>query len=133
MKGSSKPDLALLLAPKGSVCAGTFTKSLVRAACIDLCIERLKSKMGKVRAVLINSGQANACTGERGIQDSLTATKSIADLLGLHVQEVLICSTGVIGTPIPIDKLLAGLPILIESLSDEGGEKAAQAIMTEYF
>ncbi|MFL0758784.1 MAG: bifunctional ornithine acetyltransferase/N-acetylglutamate synthase, partial [Prochlorococcus sp.] len=62
LKESGKPDLALLLAPEGAVCAGTFTTSLVRAACVDLCADRLKAAGGIARAVLTNSGQANACT-----------------------------------------------------------------------
>ena len=83
LKASGKPDLALLLAPEGAICAGTFTRSLVRAACVDLCIERLKESGGNVRAVLINSGQANACTGERGLKDSVIATNAIAKQLAI--------------------------------------------------
>ena len=92
LKPSGKPDLALLVAPEGAVCAGTFTKSLVRASCIDICIDRLQKNSGKARAVLINSGQANACTGERGLLDSLRATKALADRLGLLEDEILIYS-----------------------------------------
>ncbi len=130
LKDSGKPDLALLLAPEGAACAGTFTTSLVRAACVDLCVDRLKTAKGMARAVLINSGQANACTGDRGMQDSLQATQSLAELCGVSVQQVLICSTGVIGVPIAIDTLLAGLPHLVEALSHQGGAEAAQAILT---
>ncbi|MFL0764118.1 MAG: bifunctional ornithine acetyltransferase/N-acetylglutamate synthase, partial [Prochlorococcus sp.] len=113
LKESGKPDLALLLAPEGAVCAGTFTTSLVRAACVDLCADRLKAAGGIARAVLTNSGQANACTGDRGMQDSLQATQRLAEQLGLPVEQVLICSTGVIGVPIPMDTLLAGLNPLV--------------------
>ena len=74
LKPSGNPDLSLLLAPAGAVCAGSFTLNRVRAACVDLCAERLQSSGGRARAVLTNSGQANACTGERGLADSLTAT-----------------------------------------------------------
>lgn len=130
LKDSGKPDLALLLAPEGAVCAGTFTTSLVRAACVDLCVDRLKTAKGMARAVLINSGQANACTGDRGMQDSLQATQSLAELFGVPVDQVLICSTGVIGVPIAIDTLLAGLPHLAEALSHQGGADAATAILT---
>ena len=118
LKSSGKLDLALLLAPEGAVCAGTFTQSLVRAACVDLCIDRLKANAGSARAVLINSGQANACTGELGFKDSVCATNSLAQKLGLMVDEVLICSTGVIGEAIPLKKLISGLDLLIEELSD---------------
>ena len=130
LKASGKPDLSLLLAPEGAVCAGTFTTSLVRAACVDLCAERLQASGGRARAVLTNSGQANACTGDRGLIDSLRATQAMADRLGLAAEEVLICSTGVIGVPIPMDTLLAGMDPLAEALSSEGGAAAATAILT---
>ena len=130
LKASGKPDLSLLLAPPGAVCAGTFTTSVVRAACVDLCAERLATSGGRARAVLANSGQANACTGERGLIDSLGATGALAQRLGLAAEEVLICSTGVIGVPIPMDILLAGLDPLVAALSSEGGDAAARAILT---
>ncbi len=130
LKPSGNPDLSLLLAPEGAVCAGTFTLSRVRAACVDLCAERLAATGGHARAVLTNSGQANACTGERGLSDSLAATAALARRLELGEQEVLICSTGVIGVPIPIDILEAGLDPLVAALSSEGGAVAAQAILT---
>lgn len=130
LKASGKPDLSLLLAPPGAVCAGTFTTSVVRAACVDLCAERLAASGGRARAVLTNSGQANACTGERGLIDSLGATGALAQRLGLAAEEVLICSTGVIGVPIPMEILLAGLESLVVALSPEGGDAAARAILT---
>lgn len=130
LKPSGNPDLCLLLAPPGAVCAGSFTTSRVRAACVDLCAERLAAGAGRARAVLTNSGQANACTGERGLADSLTATAALAERLGLEAGEVLICSTGVIGVPIPMDTLLAGLDPLVAALSEEGGPAAARAILT---
>jgi glutamate N-acetyltransferase/amino-acid N-acetyltransferase len=130
LKQSGNPDLALLLAPEGGVCAGTFTTSVVRAACVDLCDQRLKASGGVARAVMINSGQANACTGDRGLIDSLRATEALADRLGLDSDQVLICSTGVIGVPIPMEVLLAGLDPLVEALSADGGPAAAGAILT---
>ncbi|MCP9839180.1 bifunctional glutamate N-acetyltransferase/amino-acid acetyltransferase ArgJ [Synechococcus sp. J7-Johnson] len=130
LKASGKPDLSLLLAPAGAVCAGSFTTNRVRAACVDLCAERLAASGGLARAVLTNSGQANACTGDLGLIDSLRATQATADLLGLAAEEVLICSTGVIGVPIPMEILLAGLDPLVEALSPEGGAAAATAILT---
>ena len=130
LKPSGNPDLSLLLAPEGAVCAGTFTTSLVRAACVDLCAKRLQASGGRARAVLSNSGQANACTGERGLADSLIATAAAAERLGLAPEQVLICSTGVIGVPIPMDPLVAGLDPLVAALSPEGGAAAARAILT---
>jgi len=130
LKASGRPDLALLLAPPRAVCAGTFTRTVVRAACVDLCGERLQASGGLARAVLINSGQANACTGERGLTDSLTATAALAERLQLPVEDVLLCSTGVIGVPIPMQILLAGLDPLVAALNPEGGGAAARAILT---
>ena len=94
LKASGRSDLSLLVAPEGAVCAGTFTTSCVRAACVDLCADRLHAHGDQIRAVLTNSGQANACTGARGLQDSLQATQSVADRLGVDAAQVLICSTG---------------------------------------
>ena len=130
LKPSGRRDLAMLLAPASAVCAGTFTRSVVRAACVDLCRDRLSSSGGRARAVLINSGQANACTGDRGLVDSQRATQVLADHVGLDPESVLICSTGVIGVPIPMPTLLAGLGPLIDALGEDGGGAAAQAILT---
>ena len=128
LKASGNPDLSLLLAPPDAVCAGTFTTSLVRAACVDLCAQRLVASGGHARAVLTNSGQANACTGERGLADSLTATAALAAGLGLAPEQVLICSTGVIGVPIPMDTLLAGFEPLVAALAADqsAGDAAAR-------
>ena len=132
LKPSGNPDLSLLLAPAGAVCAGTFTTSLVRAACVDLCAQRLQASGGAARAVVTNSGQANACTGERGLADSLAATAALAARLGLAPDAVLICSTGVIGVPIPMDTLQAGLDPLVAALAADqaAGDAAARAILT---
>ena len=130
LKPSGSADLALLLAPPGAACAGSFTTNRVRAACVDLCAERLQISGGRGRAVLINSGQANACTGDRGLIDSVEATAAMAARLDLAAEEVLICSTGVIGVPIPMATLLAGLDPLMAALSPGGGAQAAQAILT---
>ena len=130
LKPSRKADLSLLLAPEGSVCAGTFTTSVVRAACVDLCADRLQAASGRVRAVVTNSGQANACTGNRGLVDSLRITQAVADRLGFSQDQVLICSTGVIGVPIAMDPLLAAVDPLVNALAPDGGGAAAQAILT---
>ena len=92
LKDSERPDLALLLAPEKAVCAGLFTCSAVRVSCVELCVSRLRSTSGHARAVLVNSGQANACTGSRGLIDSEVATSALASRLGLATNTVLICS-----------------------------------------
>ena len=88
LKVSQKPDLGLILAPSGALCAGTFTQSILRAECVNLCDDRLKRTNGFVRAILINSGQANACTGDLGTQHFLIATEKISELLGIKKEEL---------------------------------------------
>ena len=130
LKISNKKDLALILAPEGSIFSGMFTQSIVRASCVDICEERIKKSLGFVRAILINSGQANACTGNLGIQHFQIATAKIAELLGIKEKEVLMCSTGVIGVPIKIDHLVKNLPNLVSDLKDNNFQNAAEAILT---
>ena len=130
LKDSSRKDLALILAPKDSICSGFFTQSIVRASCINICEERINNSSGLVRAILINSGQANACTGELGMKDSLLATKELARLLGIKEDQVLICSTGVIGVPIPISNLMKHLPALVDKLNENNFYDASEAILT---
>ena len=130
LKDSAKKDLALILAPENSIFSGVFTQSIVRAACVDICKERLNERSGLIRAILINSGHANACTGDRGMNDSLIATKELSKLLGINENQILICSTGVIGIPIPIEKLLKGLPKLVDELDEKNLSYASEAILT---
>ncbi len=130
LKPSVKKDLALLYAPDGACCSGTFTQSIARAYCVDLCIDRIKATEGKIRAVVINSGQANACTGTRGKIDSEIITHELAKRLGLSDEEVLICSTGVIGEPIPVEKVKSHLDCLVKSLDKKAYLDAANAILT---
>ena len=130
LKDSKKKDLALILAPEGTICSGMFTQSAVRASCIDISEERIKRSSGLIRAILINSGQANACTGQNGIKHSLTASSRISELLGISDNEVLICSTGVIGVPIKINNLIGNLPKLISQLKLNNFHNAAEAILT---
>lgn len=130
LKSSGKKDLALLYAPEGSFCSGTFTQSIARAYCVELCIARIKACRGRIRAVLINSGQANACTGNRGKIDSEVITQQVAKRLGLSSEEVVICSTGVIGEPIPLERVTTSLNDLVKHLSKKGYLDAANAILT---
>ena len=130
LKDSNNKDLALIVAPKGSICSAMFTQSIVRASCIDICKERIKKSSGFIRAILINSGQANACTGDVGIQHSYIVTAKIAELLGINEGEVLLCSTGVIGVPIKINNLVHNLPKLVSELKLNSLDNAAEAILT---
>ena len=130
LKDSKKKDLALILAPENSICSGLFTQSIVRASCVDICEQRIKKSSGRIRAILINSGQANACTGDVGIQHTLTATQEVSKLLGLNEEEVLMCSTGVIGIPIKLKNLIDNLPNLVKELKINNFHNAAEAILT---
>jgi len=130
LKPSGKKDLALLYAPDDACCSGTFTQSVTRAYCVDLCIDRIKASEGKIRAVVINSGHANACTGSRGKIDSEMITHELSQRLGLSNEEVIICSTGVIGEAIPVEKVNSHLDQLVNSLDKEAYLDAANAILT---
>jgi len=130
LKTSKKKDLALILAPVGSIFSGVFTQSKVRASCVEICEQRIKKRSGQVRAILINSGQANACTGNFGKQHFFNATSNVSELLGIQEDEVLMCSTGVIGVPIPINELVKNLPKLVSDLKINSFQNAAEAILT---
>jgi glutamate N-acetyltransferase/amino-acid N-acetyltransferase len=127
-KPSGLPDLGLLVGDPGTTAAGLFTTNLVSAAPVRLSRARLA--LGGPRAVLVNSGQANAATGARGDADAATATDGAAAALGLEPADVLPCSTGVIGEPLHLAQFDAALPALVDALSPEGGEDFALAIMT---
>jgi len=128
MKPSGRPDLGLLVADEVRSAAGLFTTNAFAAAPVRLSRQRVSR--AAARAVLVNSGQANAGTGLTGDTDAERSTAAAAELLGLEPDAVLACSTGVIGEPLHVDQLLAALPGLAGSLSAEGGESFAQAILT---
>ncbi len=128
LKPSGRPDLALLVADGSCSAAGLFTTNAFAAAPVRLSRARLGS--GSVRAVLVNSGQANAATGDQGDLDAVEATGVAASLLGVDPSSVLACSTGVIGEPLHLPELRAALPTLVGSLSPDGGDAFAKAIMT---
>ena len=128
LKRSGKPDLGLLFSTGRAYAAGLLTTNAFEAWPVRLCRSRLGD--GLARAVLVNSGQANAGTGPEGESDAFRATSAAAELLGLDPHEVLGCSTGVIGERIHMDPLLAALPDLVEDLSPQGGPAFARAIMT---
>lgn len=123
-------DLALLTADRPVVAAGVFTRNRVCGAPVKVSRQRVPSTA--VRAVVINSGNANACTGERGIDDARTMTSEVARELGCRPEEVLVCSTGVIGHFLPIEKITAGIPRAVAALGEtvEAFEGAARAMLT---
>ncbi len=129
IKYPNRTDLALLFSETPAIAAGVFTTNLVQAAPVRLCRERLR-RSPSAQAILINSGNANACTGPRGQADAERAARTVAQTLHVNPRQVLVCSTGTIGIPLPMDRLLPAIPRAAQTLSPNGGSAAAQAIMT---
>ncbi len=127
---AAKLDLALFAADRPSTAVGVFTTNLVCGAPVK--VSRSRVPRGTARAVIINSGNANACTGERGDDDARWMTAEVARQLGCAAEDVLVCSTGVIGRFLPREKLAAGIPNVAGRLAStaEGFRTAATAIMT---
>lgn len=125
---SEKPDVAILYSQEPASCAALFTTNKFCAAPVLLGREVLKK--GKARAVVINSGNANAATGEQGLENAKKVELLAEELLGLGEDEVFVSSTGVIGQQLPVDKVLEGVRRIVPTLSVEQGTDAAWAIMT---
>jgi glutamate N-acetyltransferase / amino-acid N-acetyltransferase len=122
------PDLALVCSSEPAVGAGMFTANRVQAA--PVLVSRAALSAAQPQAVVINSGVANAATGERGEADARATATRAAELLALEPAQVLVLSTGVIGVPLPLRKVLAGLERAVAALSPDGGDDAAGAILT---
>jgi glutamate N-acetyltransferase/amino-acid N-acetyltransferase len=129
LKKGDELDLALIAAEGPCTAAAMFTKNRVRAAPV-LYDQRIIQAGNPVQAVVINSGCANACTGEQGLRDARRMAEMTADRLGLLPDAVLVMSTGVIGQLLPMDKVAAGIELACQELSHSGGGDAARAIMT---
>ncbi|GAB4006212.1 hypothetical protein GCM10029992_56250 [Glycomyces albus] len=129
LKDSGRPDLALVVndGPE-QVAAGRFTGNRVKAAPVKWSEQVIT--YGRLKAVILNSGGANACTGPEGFQDTHATAEKTAAVLGCGAVEVAVCSTGLIGERLPMGKLLTGVDAAAEALSETGGEAAAAAIMT---
>ena len=125
---AGRTDFALLVSDRPCVASGVFTTNLAKAAPVLVSAEHLKH--GSARAVLVNAGCANAATGSQGLLDARESATATAAALGCAVTEVLVCSTGVIGVNLPMDKVRAAIPAAVSGLSREGGAPAARAIMT---
>ena len=128
-KRSGAPDFALLVSDEPANFAGVFTSCTFAAAPVRLCRERVKNG-GKLRAVAVNSGNANACTGKTGLDNSRLTCCMAAERLGISPDEVAVGSTGRIGVQMPMDTIEKGLDLAVAALSSDGGNDAAQAIMT---
>jgi glutamate N-acetyltransferase / amino-acid N-acetyltransferase len=128
IKASGKKDLALIHSPTPARSAAVFTSNQVKGAPVLVSMEHARS--GVAQAIVASAGCANVCTGERGVKDAREMTKTVADLLRIPANHVLIAATGVIGVPLPMDRVRAALPKLAKALSPQGGRAAAEAIMT---
>ena len=129
LKASGKPDLALVVneGPQRTA-AAVFTTNRVAAAPIHWSRQVLRD--GRVDAVVLNSGGANACTGPEGFQNTHATAEKVAEVLGLSATDIAVCSTGLIGEQLPMEKLLPGVGAAAAALSEDGGAAAATAIMT---
>ncbi|ABM06411.1 bifunctional glutamate N-acetyltransferase/amino-acid acetyltransferase ArgJ [Arthrobacter sp. Rue61a] len=129
IKASGKPDLALVVndGPQKSA-AAVFTSNRVAAAPVHWSRQVVSD--GRVDAVVLNSGGANACTGPQGFQNTHATAEKVAEVLGISASDVVVCSTGLIGEQLPMDKILPGVDAAFRELSEDGGSAAATAIMT---
>lgn len=128
IKSSGAKDLAVIVCDEVAVSAGTFTSNKVKSAPVLVSMERIKS--GKAQAIVANSGNANACTGEQGIKDAIRMTELVANGLNISPELVLVASTGKIGRRMPMDKIENGIKLALSNLSYTGGHDSAEAIMT---
>jgi glutamate N-acetyltransferase / amino-acid N-acetyltransferase len=128
MPTGQKDDLAVIYSERPCDAAGVFTTNKVKSATI--VIDQLHLRQNRVQAVVINSGNANACTGAQGYKDALQMAKLTADRLDLDPPQVIVSSTGVIGRYLPMDAVKLGIASACAGVSEEGGEAAARAIMT---
>ena len=129
-KSPSALDLAVLAADAAGSAAGLFTTNLAQAAPVTVSKEHLDRTTGRARAVVVNSGCANACTGDTGMQHARQMAAETAAALGCAPEEILVASTGVIGVALPIDRVIAGIRSATGSMSADAGADAARAIMT---
>ncbi|MEW6245926.1 MAG: bifunctional glutamate N-acetyltransferase/amino-acid acetyltransferase ArgJ [Nitrospirota bacterium] len=128
IKNKKAKDLALIVSDQEGPIAGLFTTNQIAAA--PVVIDRLHLRQGVGRAIIVNSGNANACTGHEGLAAAEEMAALVAARLGVTREKVFVGSTGVIGQPLPIERIRAGIPLLMRRLRRGGGTEAAQAIMT---
>jgi glutamate N-acetyltransferase/amino-acid N-acetyltransferase len=128
LKRSGKRDVAVIAAQDRCPTAAVFTRNAMAAAPVLVSREHVAD--GHARAIVVNAGNANACTGERGRADAQAMAQAAAAALGCGPQDVLVASTGVIGVPLPVDLVIAGIEEAVERLDVIGGDAVAEAIMT---
>ena len=132
VKATGDPDLSLVAtADAGAVAAAaTFTSNKLAAGPVQVSRAHLAATGGRAAAVVLNSGNANAANGATGVEHAERMCATTAAALGCQADDVLVCSTGLIGIPFPIEVVEAGVPALVAARSPEGGADAARAIMT---
>ncbi|KMT22655.1 bifunctional glutamate N-acetyltransferase/amino-acid acetyltransferase ArgJ [Clostridium cylindrosporum] len=128
VKRSKKLDLCMIYSEYKAKASGTFTQNKAKAAPVTLNQQNIDNE--NIQAIVVNSGNANACTGENGYNDAVKMTEKVAECLNLKKEEVLVASTGIIGVPLEMDKILPGIEESSKILSADGGENAAKAILT---
>jgi glutamate N-acetyltransferase/amino-acid N-acetyltransferase len=128
IKASGGLDLAIVIADEAVAAAGVFTRN--RAAAAPVTLSRRRLSAGRTRAVVLNSGSANAGTGPDGMTDAEQVTGRVAELVGADPAHILMCSTGPIGSRLPVTRMIDALPGLVRSASNDGGSDAAEAILT---
>lgn len=130
LKKNGNLDFALIVSETPAQAAGVFTQNLVKAAPVLVDQEKLRRTGGVVRAIAVNSGCANAATGQQGIDNAYEIARYVAEKLGCHEDQVLVMSTGVIGTQLSMDKIKYGVGLAVDQLGKNNWEDAARAIMT---
>ena len=128
MRYKDRLDLGLITADEAVAAAGVFTRNLVQAAPVIWSRDKIAS--GRAKAILVNAGRANACTGEQGMLDAAASAEAVAEALKCPADQILLASTGVIGQPLNMEKLKAAIPGLVGSLSEDNLALTAQAMMT---
>lgn len=129
LKSGGRPDVAIIHSlSERTTCAAVFTQNAFAAAPVHLSRQHVAD--GDIRAIVVNSANANACTGRQGLRDALEMARTTAACLGLDEKQVLVCSTGRIGVPMPIEKVLSGITKAAAELPDAVGGEVAQAILT---
>jgi len=128
IKYANRRDLALVVADAPATVAALYTTNAVAAAPVQL--DRERTRTGLAQVIVVNSGCANACTGETGLAHAREMAHAAAEALGVQEAMVLVCSTGVIGVNLPMDRIAAGVRLAASALTTEGGDDAAHAIMT---
>lgn len=126
---TGRPDLAIIHSTHpNTTAAAVFTQNAFAAAPVHVGRQHVAD--GRIQAIVINAGNANACTGRQGLRDCLTMADEAAQALGLKREQILVCSTGIIGRPMPMDKIVPGIHAAVATLDDAVGGEAALAILT---